>query len=244
MKKYLPNLITLMNLFCGCVATVFAAAGQFETATVLVCMGIAFDFFDGLAARALKVKSELGLQLDSLADMVTSGLVPGIVMFRLLGGTWSGPGAEFYTETDTMHWIGIKIAPLALVGFLITLASAYRLARFNIDARQTNSFIGLPTPANALWIMSLPLITKYQAHIVPVEVILNPWVLVVITLCSAFLLNSEIELFALKSNNTKIFPYGFIALALILLFSLHFLAVPIIIALYIVSSMIMKISTK
>ena len=90
MKRHVPNLITLMNVFCGCVATVFAMLNQLELAAVFVCLGIILDFFDGLAARVLDVRSELGLQLDSLADVITSGLVPGIIMFQLLGMSMSG----------------------------------------------------------------------------------------------------------------------------------------------------------
>ena len=87
MKKHIPNIITLLNLFCGCIAVIFAVENNFILAAAFVVLGIIFDFFDGFAARLLNVKSELGLQLDSLADMITSGLVPGIVMFKLLEKT-------------------------------------------------------------------------------------------------------------------------------------------------------------
>ena len=117
MKKHLPNLFTFLNLFSGCIAVVAAVSNALEVAAIFVCLGIFFDFFDGFLARKLKVQSALGVQLDSLADMVTSGLVPGIVMFQLfilsMGGSWDIEPQV----TDTMKWSGIKIPTLALLGF-------------------------------------------------------------------------------------------------------------------------------
>jgi len=141
-KKQIPNFITLLNLLSGCVATIFAVQNNLVAATAFVCIGIFFDFFDGLAARALKVKSDLGLQLDSLADMVTSGLVPGLVMCQLLFNSMNPSVSDLTFFSNEASWV-------ALIGLVITLGSAYRLAKFNIDDRQTDSFIGLPTPANA-----------------------------------------------------------------------------------------------
>lgn len=250
MKKHIPNGITLLNVFCGCVAAVFAVMNQMELAAIFVFLGIVFDFFDGMAARLLDVKSELGLQLDSLADMITSGLVPGIVMFQLLGMSMSGGwNLDFNSElSDTLMWTGMKLAPLPFFGFLITMASAYRLAKFNIDENQTTSFIGLPTPANALLILSLPLILQYQHSELLSEIILNQWFLIGVSLLSAFLLNAQIELFALKFKNWSIkdnaLRYGFIVLSIVLLISLKFLAVPLIILFYILSSVIANAFSK
>ncbi|MEP3211497.1 MAG: CDP-alcohol phosphatidyltransferase family protein [Maribacter sp.] len=250
MKRHLPNLITLLNVFCGCVATVFAVLNQLELAAVFVFLGIIFDFLDGLAARVLDVKSELGLQLDSLADVITSGLVPGIVMFQLLAMSMSGGwNVDLSSEAaDATFWVGLKVAPLPFVGFLITMASAYRLAKFNIDENQVASFIGLPTPANALLILSLPLILLYQHNDFLNGIILNQWFLIGVTLLSAFLLNSKIELFALKFDNWNFqdnaLRYIFIIVSLVLLVTMKFLAVPVIIAFYILSSLISKVSTK
>lgn len=244
MKKYIPNLITLLNVFCGCIATVFAVLNQLELAAIFVFLGIFFDFFDGLAARALNVKSELGLQLDSLADMITSGLVPGIVMFQLLGmsmtGGWNAGDMFGYDRPE--HGLSILFQPLPLLGFLITLASAYRLAKFNIDENQTSSFIGLPTPANTLLILSLPLILLYQNNDVLNGIILNQWFLIGLTLLSTYLLNAKIELFALKFNNWSFkdngLRYIFIIISLVLVITLKFLAVPTIIVFYILSSVV------
>ncbi len=248
MKRHIPNFITLLNVFCGCVATVFAVLNQLELAAVFVCLGILFDFFDGLAARVLDVRSELGLQLDSLADVITSGVVPGIVMFQLLGMSMSGGwNVDMNAQaSDATFWVGLKVAPLPFFGFLITMASAYRLAKFNIDANQTSSFIGLPTPANTLLIISLPLILIYQNNDLLNGIILNQWFLIAMTILSAVLLNSNIELFALKFKNWNFqdnaLRYIFIIISLVLLVTFRFLAVPIIIAFYIVSSVISKSS--
>ncbi len=242
MKRHIPNIITLLNVFCGCVATLFAVLNQFEYAALFVFLGIIFDFFDGLVARLLDVKSELGLQLDSLADLITSGLVPGIVMFQLLSlSSWNvhsirsikNPGIAWDWNIDTI---------LPFFGFIITMASAYRLAKFNIDENQTSSFIGLPTPANALLILSLPLILKNHAEVGLNELLLNQWFLIAVTILSAFLLNSNFELFALKFKNwtfkDNALRYIFIIISVVLLISIKFLAVPLIIAFYILSSLL------
>lgn len=250
MKRYIPNFITLLNLFCGCVATVFAVMNQLEIAAVFVFLGIVFDFFDGLAARLLKVQSELGVQLDSLADMITSGLVPGIIMFQLLNmsitGGWNLDAG--FEAAETMVWAGVKITPLPFFGFLITLASAYRLAKFNIDENQQDSFMGLPTPANALLILSLPLILMYHGSDLLNDIILNQWFLIGLTVLSCYLLNSRIELFALKFKNwgfkDNAQRYIFIIISLVLLLTMKFIAVPLIIAFYIAGSIIMNIQLK
>lgn len=247
MKKHIPNFITLLNLFCGCVAAVFAVWNQLEIAAVFVTLGIFFDFFDGLAARVLNVKSELGLQLDSLADMVTSGLVPGIVMFQLLGMSQTGGW-----NLDTYSLIsseGFKLTSLLpFVGFIVTLASAYRLAKFNLDENQVSSFIGLPTPANALLLLSLPLILFYHPSNILSELILNQWFLIGLTMVSAFLLNCNLPLFALKFKNWSFkdnaLRYIFLIVSIVLLITMQFLAVPIIILFYVLSSLVSELTNK
>ena len=233
MKKYVPNLITLSNLFCGTVAIVFAVRGAIDWAALFVAIGIFLDSFDGFFARLLHVKSEMGLQLDSLADMVTSGVVPGIVMFQLLNNS------TYVLQTE-----GTFAMLLPYVGLLITLASAYRLANFNIDTRQTSGFIGLPTPANTMFILSLPLILQYQPTELFDSLLHNMWVLLGITLLSAYLLNAEIALFALKfsdySFKNNALKYIFLAICVILLLSLKIIAIPLIILLYIILSLLPK----
>lgn len=235
MKKYVPNTLTLLNLFCGCIAVLFAVKEQFATAALFVFLGIFFDFFDGFAARKLKVQSDLGLQLDSLADVVTSGLVPGITMYKLLEFSYSAWG-----ETPSSGLFGLSFIPL--LGFCITLASAYRLAKFNLDVEQQSYFKGLPTPANALFVLSLPLIMEYQNSQTINAVILSLWFLLPFTALSCYLLNSGIKLFALKFKDYSFKPnairYIFLFLCIILLIALQFLAIPIIILLYIGMSLV------
>jgi CDP-diacylglycerol--serine O-phosphatidyltransferase len=243
MKKHIPNFITLLNVFCGCVATVFAVLNRLEIAAIFVALGIFFDFFDGLAARVLDVKSELGLQLDSLADMITSGLVPGIVMFQLLAMSQTdgwGDGSHFFLNSGELKLVHI----LPFFGFVITMASGYRLAKFNIDENQTSSFIGLPTPANALLILSLPLILLYQNNDFLNSIILNQWFLIGLTIVSAYLLNCSLPLFALKFKNTSFkdnaMRYIFLIISVVLIVTMKFMAIPIIILFYILSSFVQE----
>lgn len=233
MKKYIPNSITLANLFCGTIAVVLAVENRLDWAALFVGLGIFFDFFDGFFARLLNVKSDLGLQLDSLADMVTAGVVPGIAMYQLLkGSTW-------VVENETAI-----VGFVPYIGFVITLASAYRLANFNIDTRQTTGFIGLPTPANTLLILSLPLILQYEPTEWMISILQNVWVLIGITLLSAYLLNAEIALFALKFKDYSLknngIKYLFLAVSTVLLILLKISAIPIVILLYIALSLVTK----
>ncbi len=239
-KRHIPNFITLLNLFSGSIAVIFAVKGNLILAAIFVAAGIFFDFFDGLAARLLDVKSEIGLQLDSLADAVTSGVVPGIVMYQLLTKALPASGGLGYDWDSSVFDIQMK--PFALIGLLIILASAYRLAKFNVDDRQTDSFIGLPTPANALLILSLPLILTYQSGPFVSGLLLNEWFLVGLTLLSCFLLNAELPLFALKFSDWGFrenkMRYFFIISCLVLIIFLKFIAIPVILLLYVLLSVI------
>lgn len=242
MKKHIPNIVTSLNLFSGCIAVLFAVNNQYVIAALFVILGIFFDFFDGFLARKLNVKSEIGLQLDSLADVVTSGVVPGLIMYGLINDALGGANV-FIVENSwnqSMAWIGGEIRPLALVGFLITIASAYRLAKFNVDEDQQSYFQGLPTPANALLVLSLPLILEFQYNITVSNLFSNVWFLLGFTVLSAYLLNANIKLFTLKfttwdfkSNELR---YLFLIACVILLIVLKFIALPVIILLYILLS--------
>ncbi|MGJ8593534.1 MAG: CDP-alcohol phosphatidyltransferase family protein [Aquaticitalea sp.] len=244
LKRHIPNFVTLLNLFCGAIAVIFAVYNNFIAAAIFVFLGIFFDFFDGLLARKLNVQSPLGIQLDSLADMVTSGLVPGIVMFKLLSIAVDTPlffnsSTEWNSDLDWQHF---GDAWLPLIGLLITLASAYRLAKFNIDEDQQSYFKGLPTPANALLIISLPLIMEFQNNNMINSIIINKWFLIVVTFLSCYLLNSSIKLFALKFKNFSFkdnaVRYVFIILTLVLLVVLQFAAIPLVIVMYVLLSLI------
>ena len=248
-KNHIPNIITLLNVFCGSVAAIFAANSNFVMAAIFVFLGIFFDFFDGLIARKLGVQSELGIQLDSLADMITSGLVPGIIMFKLLSLVVNDSDAFISEEWNSYFSLsGIKASMLPFLGLLIPMASAYRLGRFNLDEDQQTYFIGLPTPANTLLIVSLPLILEFQNNDIMNTIILNKWFLIVLTLLSAFLLNSNIKLFALKFKNWSFkhnsVRYIFLLLSFVTLIVLKFAAIPLIVVIYLLLSLLNNISSK
>ena len=214
MKKHIPNAITCANLFSGCVGIVFAFKGELEIAAYFVLLAGIFDFFDGMAARLLNVKSDIGKQLDSLADMVSFGLLPGAVMFQLL--KLSNYSSEY----------------LPYLGFIITIFSALRLAKFNIDERQTEDFIGLNTPMNTLFIVSLPFI----AHDYP-EIIGSSISLIAIIAITSYLLISEIKIFSFKLSDMNWaknkMKFVFIIVSIILIGFLKFVAIPFILVLYI-----------
>lgn len=233
-KKHIPNTFTLLNLLSGLLAAVEIFNGYYDHAFYFVCLGIFFDYWDGFAARKLNVSSELGLQLDSLADMVTSGVVPGLMMFKLFD--FIQAEVPQYMLTDDTYYMGL----VPYLGFLITLASAYRLANFNIDERQTENFIGLPTPANALLIMSIPMIQYADQYQWLTDLLYNPYVLLAITLVSTYLLNAEIMLFSLKmkefSWEKSKLQISFLVLAVVLLALFQVVALPLIILSYILIS--------
>lgn len=239
-KKHIPNLITLGNLFCGTLATIFAVQANFTMAGLFVVLGIFLDFFDGFAARLLNVSGELGKQLDSLADMVTSGVVPGIIMFNLLA-TDANFGS-FTEDIEVVDWSGFTFAPIQFFGVLLTLGACYRLATFNIDTRQSDSFIGLPTPAMSLFVVSLPLILEYSDIQVVQNVISNNYFLITVSILLTFLMNAEITLFSLKfkeySIKNNMVKYLFLLVSLVLIATLQYLSIPLIITLYVVLSVI------
>lgn len=236
-KKYVPNLITLCNLASGLIALDYAYNTNWVMAFVWVCIGIFFDFWDGFFARIFKVQSPLGLQLDSLADMVTSGVVPGVAIFQLLSNI-TGLQDDYNLSADNFY-----LGMLPYAGFIITLGSCYRLAKFNVDTRQTDSFIGLPTPANALFIMSLPIILHHSdGEGFVFDSLSNPYVLIGISLLSAYMLNAEIPLFSLKVKyfnwDTNKIQVIFLMWSILLLFFFQYLGIPLIILSYVLLSVI------
>jgi CDP-diacylglycerol--serine O-phosphatidyltransferase len=236
----------LGNLFCGTIATVFAVEGDFIMAGLFVVIGILFDFLDGFVARLLKVSGELGKQLDSLADMVTSGVVPGVIMFNLLSENASFDGLLEHTEP--MFWIGIKFAPVQFIGLFLTLGACYRLAKFNLDTRQSDSFIGLPTPAMSLFVISLPLIQEYSDIEVVRNLMNNHYFLILVTLVLTYLMNAEIPLFSLKFKDYSLqknrIIYLFLVSSLLLIFIFSYLSVPLIIILYVILSVFKNFTLK
>ncbi len=228
--RHLPNVITLLNLLFGCMAVVAVFNAKLELAAVFVLLSLLADFLDGFVARALKANSDIGKQLDSLADMVSFGLVPGIVLYTVF---YMGSSASDADEN------------LLLAGryfmLLVTLFSALRLAKFNIDARQTSYFIGLPTPANTLMIMSFPLILSHDEFGLS-ALIYHPVFLLGFSMISAWLLIAEIPLFALKfktfnfKNNKG--PYLLLGISVLLLITCRYAAPPLIIFFYVILSLI------
>lgn len=219
MKKHLPNAITCANLFSGCIGIVFAFKGNLETAAYFVIFSGIFDFFDGMTARLLNVKSAIGKDLDSLADMVSFGFLPGVIMFHLL------KASDYSSEY------------LPYLGFIITVFSALRLAKFNNDTRQTEDFIGLNTPMNTLFICSLPFIANDYPQIIASSILL-----IAITAITSFLLVSEIKIFSLKFSDlswakNKI-KFIFLILSAILIAFLKFAAIPFVLVLYIALSVL------
>ena len=177
MKKHIPNFITCLNLFSGCIAAYLAFKGNYQGAFIAILLASVFDFLDGFAARLLKAYSPMGKELDSLADMVSFGLAPGAIVFSLL------------SETGLNEW-------LPFLGFLIPVFSGLRLAKFNIDDRQTTSFIGLPVPANAIFWAGL--VYSFSPFLLD-----TVWLLLILIIVFSYLLVSELPMFSLKFRNVS-----------------------------------------
>jgi len=219
MKRHIPNFLTCCNLLCGCFALVFLFEGRSIPAAYFVWVTCLFDFFDGFAARMLKVASPIGKELDSLADMVSFGLVPSMVMYKMIDQ------ATNFSDSN-----------LPFIAFAIAVFSGLRLAIFNVDETQRDGFKGLNTPANTLFITSLPLL-----HSKVGDWLYSPLTLVMITIVFSLLLVSRIDIFALKfknfswQDNKLRFSFLLISVALIAIFQI--VAIPLIILLYILLSL-------
>lgn len=226
MSKHIPNLLTISNLICGCIALYFTFQGELVFTAYLIGLAAIFDFMDGAAARLLNVSSPIGKELDSLADMVSFGLVPGSVVFHLLE-----EGA---------------LSQYSFMALVIPIFSAYRLAKFNVDEDQNENFIGLPTPANCLVFISIPLITTFNSDSTIAYLVEIPEILLIITVLLSLALVSKINMFSLKFKNLKYkdnkLRFFLIMMSIILLTWLEFSAIPIIVMLYILMSIANKIS--
>ena len=226
LKKHFPNAITCANLFSGCIGIVLAFKGELIAASYAIFLSAIFDFFDGLASRVLKSFSGIGKDLDSLADMVSFGVLPAVIMYQLfLQG----------------HQIDKVSNYLNFIAFLIPVFSALRLAKFNVDTRQAENFIGLPTPANAILIASFPLVLDHHNQMYT-PYLINPYVLsgLVIVMCS--LLVVEMPMMSLKFKNSdfneNIYRYLLLLFSAILILFFKFAAVPVVILIYITLSVI------
>jgi CDP-diacylglycerol--serine O-phosphatidyltransferase len=236
LKKHIPNFITTLNLFSGCVGIIVALQYRIDYAAYFIALAAFFDFLDGMAARILHVKSEIGKELDSLADVVSFGVLPGILVYQLMSASPNSPVGGSY------------ISIFSLVALIIPILSAVRLAKFNLDTRQTTSFIGLPVPANALFLGSLPLIkmqADYNESFAWLTAITdNYYILAVIAIGMSLLLVSKIPLFSLKFSNLKFSenkPQFILLIFAVASFALvTFSAIPLVILAYIGLSMIFK----
>ncbi len=237
-KQHIPNTLTSLNLLSGCFAVFFAFHKQFDFVAYAVFLAAIFDFFDGFSARLLKVSSPIGKELDSLADMVTFGVAPAMLVFNVL----------LYKSGDLLQSFPL----LVFTPFIIAVFSGLRLAKFNIDTRQSDSFIGMPTPANALFWVSLPLVYVYHPANNFVETVLHfllqPEVILFNCLLFSYLLVAELPLFALKfksfgwqGNEVK---FIFLITCGILLAWWQLLAIPFIIILYLLISIIIHLFNK
>lgn len=222
--RHIPNLLTCLNLFSGCMALIMLLDADFERAAWFIGFSLAFDFADGFAARMLSASSDFGNQLDSLADVISFGVVPSAAMFAL----WSDvPGNS---------------QSLAFASFLIAVFSALRLAKFNVDIRQKEYFLGLPTPANTIMIASLPLIKQQNPELN--AFLANQWILLLITLFSSFILISGVPMvsfkfrsFSWKENELR---YGLIGIGMALIALFKIVALPVIILCYILISVLFR----
>ena len=242
MLKHIPNLFTLGNLFCGLLAILFAIGGHLNMAGGFIILGAFLDFFDGMLARLLNVDGELGKQLDSLADLITFGLAPAFIVFQLF--FWIENQSFFNPLAD---WPDLRVYShnyLAYIAWLIPLFSALRLAKFNIDTRQSDGFIGLPTPANALFFISIPLMIHFQPTAWMSTFLVKTTVLAILCIVMSYLLIAEIPLLSLKfktlSWQENKMRYTLIFISVLLLCIFHFVAVPIILLLYLIFSTINK----
>jgi CDP-diacylglycerol--serine O-phosphatidyltransferase len=226
-KKHVPNAITCANLFSGCIGIVFVAfQDNLIFAAYCIFLAAIFDFFDGLASRVLQSTSLIGKDLDSLADVVSFGVLPSFIMYRL------------FLQAPQIDNVSVF---LNYIAFLIPVFSALRLAKFNNDERQTDSFIGLPTPANAILIGSFPLIIKEQYNFFN-AFILNPFFLAFFVIIMCMLLVIELPLMSLKFKNRDVqrnfYRYLLLLFSAILILFFKFAAVPAIIVMYIALSII------
>jgi CDP-diacylglycerol--serine O-phosphatidyltransferase len=230
-KQQIPNLITLTNLLLGCCAIIALTTGSLELVIWLVAGGAVADFLDGMVARLLGVSSEVGKELDSLSDVVTFGVVPALIFYYLLSVDQGGAGLHLP----------------AIPAFLLAMSSAFRLAKFNLDTRQSDAFLGLPTPASTIFVIGLLTIHLYGSEALQSWVV-TPWVLYGLIMILSVLLIAEIPMFSfkikqwtVKGNEIKVI---FAAISLLLLVAVPTLALSAIISLYILINVLLFVLKK
>jgi CDP-diacylglycerol--serine O-phosphatidyltransferase len=226
-----------MNLFAGSIGIVCVFNGNSVLAALFMAIALVFDYSDGMMARLLHAKSEIGLQLDSLSDVVSFGVLPGFMVMKLMEQSSNLPSC-----------LAGQINLCPYLALIIPVFSALRLAKFNIDTRQTESFLGVPTPANAIFFGSFPLVIwqsmNHPAYEGIAVLLSNWWILALLVIVFSGLLVSEIPLYSFKFKNlswreNKV-RYVIILSSLLLLIALRFAAIPMIILVYILVSIIAK----
>lgn len=239
--KHIPNFITSLNILSGCLSIVASAEGYYILASAFIFAAAVFDFFDGFSARLFHAYSDIGKQLDSLADMVSFGVAPAFIVYNLVKSVLLIE--ELSLDDLTALNIFYLVSP-----FLLAIFSGLRLAKFNIDTRQTSSFIGLPTPANAILLASLPVVMIYTGSMKYYFLILNLKFLIPLIYIQCFLLVSPIPMFSLKFKNYRLkenaIRYIFLVLVIVLIILTKVVALPLVIFLYIFLSIINAIVSK
>ncbi len=250
MEKHIPNLLTLGNLFCGFLGILFCLEGDswrdpvynIALGGIMVFAGATFDVFDGMSARLLKVSSPIGGELDSLADVVTFGLLPSVIVYKMLVLTQTSWLYLFYAD---------DVPVLALISFLIAACAAIRLAKFNVDTTQYKTFKGMPSPANGMFFASLPLMLSTTSPLFDfdaTDIILNPITLIGFTILLSWLMVSNLPLFSFKFSSKKWednkYIYIFLILSVILFAMLLWASIPVILFLYVILSYFNKPKTQ
>ena len=228
MKKYVPHFFTSLNLTCGCIAILLLSKDNYNASVIICLLAFLFDFADGFFARLLKTESSLGRQLDSFSDFITSGLVPGILMYKLLIKS----GFKEILIFPNLFNFNFHLSPMSLAGFLITIATAFRLSKFNLMKTEHKYFLGLPAPANCIMIIGLPFMFDILG-----EKYLNYNLLLIITLFSIYMLNSKIKLISLKNIKISIVLLLFLIIAALTILT-NFAILTVLIFIYILSSMV------
>ena len=234
MKKHIPNTITGLNAVSGCIAVYMAFNGELVNASIFIFIGAMFDFCDGLSARLLNAYSEIGKEMDSLADVISFGFAPAAIAYRLLADMLGMELMDLFN--------GNYSASILLIPFVMVMFSALRLAKFNIDTRQTTSFIGMPTPANALLWASFPVILKYGEISFVKDMINNQWFLIVLVFAMSYILVAEIPMFSFKMKSLKLKDnytrYIFLLTIILLVVILGISAMAFLVPLYVLFSIV------
>lgn len=233
--RHIPNFITSLNLASGFIAIIFILNGDINTASWLILVAMILDFLDGFAARVLKAYSDIGKELDSLADVVSFGVAPGLIIYHLLY-------AALYPDGQTVFSIsGITALIFLIIPAIMPVCSALRLAKFNVDTTQTTSFKGLPMPANALAVISIVLGEYYSGSHFLTSFMVSPIALIILSLSLSGLMVSRIPLLSLKFMNLRIKGnegrYIMIVLCAVMISVFGMASIPGIIPVYIIVSL-------